>query len=85
VLAFQALGGIPRRIRDDNLRAAVDRILQAATGPGNQRFIALRSHDGFDSCFCQPGKRGAHERGGVEARSAGSAAATWSRSQSFRR
>jgi hypothetical protein len=32
----------------------------------NQRFIALRSHYGFDSFFCQPGEEGAHEKGGVE-------------------
>jgi transposase len=66
VLAFQALGGVPRRIRYDNLRAAVDRILQGRDRVENQRFIALRSHYGFDSFFCQPGKRGAHEKGGVE-------------------
>ena len=71
VRAFQALGGVPRRIRYDNLRAAVDRILQGRDRVENQRFITLRSHYGFDSCFCQPGfcqpgKRGAHEQGGVE-------------------
>lgn len=66
MLAFQALGGVPRRIRYDNLRAAVDRILQGRDRVENQRFIALRSHYGFDSFFCQPGKRGAHEKGGVE-------------------
>jgi transposase len=66
VLAFRALGGVPRRIRYDNLRAAVDRILQGRDRVENQRFIALRSHYGFDSFFCQPGKRGAHEKGGVE-------------------
>jgi transposase len=66
VLAFQALGGVPRRIRYDNLRAAVDRILPGRDRVENQRFIALRSHYGFDSFFCQPGKRGAHEKGGVE-------------------
>jgi transposase len=66
VLAFQALGGVPRRIRYDNLRAAVDRILQGRDRVENQRFIALRSHYGFDSFFCQPGRRGAHEKGGVE-------------------
>ena len=60
------LGGVPRRIRYDNLRAAVDRILQGRDRVENQRFIALRSHYGFDSFFCQPGKRGAHEKGGVE-------------------
>jgi transposase len=64
--AFQALGGVPRRIRYDNLRAAVDRILQGRDRVENQRFIALRSHYGFDSFFCQPGKQGAHEKGGVE-------------------
>lgn len=31
-----------------------------------ERFIALRSHYGFDSFFCIPGKAGAHEKGGVE-------------------
>jgi transposase len=66
VLAFQALGGVPRRVRYDNLRAAVDRVLQGRDRVENQRFIALRSHYGFDSFFCQPGKRGAHEKGGVE-------------------
>jgi transposase len=66
VLAFQTLDGVPRRIRYDNLRAAVDRILQGRDRVENQRFIALRSHYGFDSFFCQPGRRGAHEKGGVE-------------------
>src|SRR6266545_1177588 len=28
--------------------------------------FALRSHYGFDSFFCRPGKDGAHEKGGVE-------------------
>ena len=32
----------------------------------NVRFIALRSHYGFDSFFCHPGIAGAHEKGGVE-------------------
>jgi len=32
----------------------------------NERFIALRSHYGFDSFFCLPGIDGAHEKGGVE-------------------
>jgi hypothetical protein len=41
VLAFQVLGGVPRRIRYDNLRAAVDRILQGRDRVENQRFIAL--------------------------------------------
>ncbi len=32
----------------------------------NERFIAMRSHYGFDSFFCLPGIDGAHEKGGVE-------------------
>lgn len=32
----------------------------------SERFIALRSHYGFDSFFCRPGIEGAHEKGGVE-------------------
>jgi len=32
----------------------------------SDRFIALRSHHGFDSFFCEPGEDGAHEKGGVE-------------------
>ena len=32
----------------------------------SERFIALRSHYGFDGFYCIPGKAGAHEKGGVE-------------------
>lgn len=32
----------------------------------SDRFVALRSHYGFDSFFCQPGIKGSHEKGGVE-------------------
>jgi len=30
------------------------------------RFVAMRSHYGYDSFFCAPGVEGAHEKGGVE-------------------
>ena len=30
------------------------------------RFVAMRSHYGYDSFFCVPGVEGAHEKGGVE-------------------
>jgi hypothetical protein len=59
----------------------VARILQGRNRIENERFILLRSHYGFDSFFCQPGKQGAHEKGGVEGEAAASAAATWSRSR----
>ena len=32
----------------------------------NERFIALRSHYGYDSFYCLPGIDGSHEKGGVE-------------------
>ena len=66
-LAFAHFGGVPTGlIRYDNLKAAVVRILLGRDRVENERFIALRSHYGFDSFFCQPGIDGAHEKGGVE-------------------
>lgn len=66
VRAFKAFGGVPGRIRYDNLKAAVIKVLIGRQRVENQRFIALRSHYGFDSFFCLPGLSGAHEKGGVE-------------------
>jgi len=66
VLAFSRLGGLPARIRYDNLKPAVVRILRGRDRVETERFIALRSHHGFDSFFCEPGEAGAHEKGGVE-------------------
>jgi transposase len=66
-LAFAHFGGVPTGlIRYDNLKAAVLRILLGRDRVENERFIALRSHYGFDSFFCEPGEKGAHEKGGVE-------------------
>ena len=66
VLAFEQFGGVPGRIRYDNLRPAVIRVLKGRDRGEAERFIALRSHYGFDSFFCIPGQQGAHEKGGVE-------------------
>ena len=66
VRAFEHLGGVPSRIRYDNLKAAVTKILRGRDRVESDRFIALRSHYGFDSFFCAPGVKGAHEKGGVE-------------------
>jgi hypothetical protein len=52
--------------RGINLKPAVTRILLGRDRVENERFIALRSHYGFDSFFCEPGLEGAHEKGGVE-------------------
>ena len=66
VRAFEQMGGVPGRIRYDNLKPAVTRVLRGRDRAETERFIALRSHYGFDSFFCQPGPDGAHEKGGVE-------------------
>jgi transposase len=66
VLALAHFGAVPARIRYDNLKPAVIRVLRGRDRAESERFIALRSHYGFDSFFCIPGKAGAHEKGGVE-------------------
>jgi transposase len=66
VLAFEYFGAVPGRVRYDNLKPAVVRVLRGRDRAESERFIALRSHYGFDSFFCIPGRDGAHEKGGVE-------------------
>jgi transposase len=66
VRAFEHFGAAPARIRYDNLKAAVERVLRGRDRVESDRFVALRSHYGFDSFFCQPGIKGSHEKGGVE-------------------
>jgi transposase len=66
VLAFEHFGAVPGRVRYDNLKPAVTRVLKGRDRAEAERFIALRSHYGFDSFFCVPGPAGAHEKGGVE-------------------
>jgi hypothetical protein len=66
VRAFEHMGGVPGRVRYDNLKPAVVRVLKGRDRAESERFIAMRSHYGFDSFFCQPGLEGAHEKGGVE-------------------
>ncbi len=66
VRAFAAFGGVPGRIRYDNLTAAVIKVLLGRERLENERFLTLRSHYFFESFFCVPGIDGAHEKGGVE-------------------
>lgn len=67
VRAFEAFGGVPTgMIRYDNLKPAVIRIALGRERFEHPRFMAMRSHYGFDSFFCAPGLDGAHEKGGVE-------------------
>jgi transposase len=63
-LAFAHFGGVFRILRYDNLRSAVKKILRGYQREETARFIAFRSHWGFESQFCTPGE--GHEKGGVE-------------------
>ncbi len=67
VQAFAAFGGVPiGQVRYDNLTAAVVKVALGRERFEHPRFIALRSHYGYDSFYCIPGIDGAHEKGGVE-------------------
>jgi len=63
-LAFAYFGGVFRRLRYDNLRLAVKKILRGYEREQTERFITFRSHWGFVAEFCNPGE--GHEKGGVE-------------------
>jgi len=66
VRAFERFGGVPGRIRYDNLKPAVARVLMGRDRTESDHFVIVRSHYGFDSFYCIPGVDGAHEKGGVE-------------------
>lgn len=63
-LAFRYFGGVFRRVRYDNLGAAVKRVLRGSRREETARFVAFRSHWRFASEFCTPAE--GHEKGGVE-------------------
>jgi transposase len=65
-LGFEHFGGVPERIRYDNLKPAVARVMLGRSRVESERFVALRSHYLFDAFYCRPGIDGAHEKGGVE-------------------
>jgi transposase len=67
VAAFEVLGGVPfDKIRYDNLRSAVHRVLFGRNRTESGRWLTFRAHYGFEAFYCLPGKAGAHEKGGVE-------------------
>ncbi|MFD0416854.1 IS21 family transposase [Streptomyces sp. NPDC127108] len=67
VHALRVLGGVPTgKVRYDNLRSAVSRVLGFRERRESERWVAFRSHYGLEAFYCQPGKEGAHEKGGVE-------------------
>lgn len=63
-LALQYFGGTFELLRYDNLSSAVKKILRGQRREENERFIAFRSHWGFQSDFCNPAR--GNEKGGVE-------------------
>ena len=44
----------------------MSRVTFGRTRTETGRWVAFRSHYGFDSFYCRPGIEGAHEKGGVE-------------------
>ncbi len=58
VIAFERLGGVPRRVRYDNLKAAVTRVLAGRDRIESDRFTALRSHFGFGRVLLRARHRG---------------------------
>lgn len=61
---FEYFGGVPPKIRYDNLKTAVKRVLTGKKREEQESFIAFRSHYLFQSDFCGVGR--AHEKGTVE-------------------
>jgi transposase len=64
VRAFHHFQGVPQRISYDNLKAAVQQVLEGRNRQEQERFIVLRSHYLFESFFCTPGL--GNQKGGVE-------------------
>jgi transposase len=61
---FDYFGGVFRRLRYDNLKSAVKKILRGHQREETERLIAFRSHWRFQTEFCNPAR--GNEKGGVE-------------------
>jgi transposase len=64
IQAFQHFQGIPHRLSYDNLKIAVQYILEEGGRQEQKTFVAFRSHYLFESHYCTPGQ--GHEKGRVE-------------------
>lgn len=62
--SFEALGGVPVRVIFDNLRQAVQKILEGKKRVEQNAFSCLRTHYVFESSFCNPAS--GNEKGSVE-------------------
>jgi transposase len=63
VLALAHFGAVPARIRYDNLKPAVVRVLRGRDRAESERFIALRSHYGSGLVLLHPGQGGRAREG----------------------
>jgi hypothetical protein len=63
-LAFHYFGGVFDKLRYDNLKSAVKKILRGSQRVESERFLMFRSHWQFSASFCNPAK--GNEKGGVE-------------------
>jgi transposase len=61
---FVYLGGVPQRMRYDNLKPAVAKILGGRNREEQSAWVAFRSHFLFESEYVTPGR--GQEKGGVE-------------------
>ncbi|XKK60584.1 IS21 family transposase [Streptomyces sp. ARC32] len=68
VHALTVLGGVPAgQVRYGNLTPAVRKVVfRSRLREENPKWTALREFYGFTAFYCEPGLRGAHEKGGVE-------------------
>jgi transposase len=64
VHAFHFFQGVPHRLTYDNLKTAVQTIMEGHSRQEQRAFTAFRSHYLFDGHFCTPGQP--TEKGGVE-------------------
>lgn len=62
--AFEFWGGVPETVTYDNLKSAVQKILEGRNREENERFVAFRSAYLFDSRFCNPAR--GNEKGRIE-------------------
>ncbi|MDH6573641.1 transposase [Streptomyces sp. SAI-117] len=68
VHALTTLGGVPAgQVRYDNLTPAVKKVVfRSRSREENPRWTSFHEYYGFTPFYCEPGLRGAHEKGGVE-------------------
>ncbi|MGW9213588.1 hypothetical protein ACWGR4_42420 [Embleya sp. NPDC055664] len=68
VHAFRTLGGVPAgQTRYDNLSPAVSRVMhKSRSREEHPRWADFRRHYSISPFYCEPGLRGAHEKGGAE-------------------